>query len=301
MKSGSAYTINFANKIDNHHLGTAGSWLAWAAKYVIPSIGRLYQKEERFYPAVVHNPFFNLATEDAQRRFMNEKQAEAITAQETTTLVDAGINFNLPLLPLLKKMRNLDVVIVVDASGDIVKRTFTSGSYAMACPQDLYKFFEKVKESGIEYRELPVGEVGFAAYIPVKGASSEEDYLTQHPPVIIYLNHETDAEALQEALHSGNSDLEPLIKKNNLLNFKPEECEAHYGNTFNFEYEEQQFNQLSAVGECKVLLHKDTIIKLLAAILQCKINKGLSLEKLVRTTITPCGVFLNGGMTPANN
>lgn len=290
---GSAYTINFANKIDAHHLDALASWGIWAAKNLVPSVGRLSKEEQRFYPAVAHNPFFNLPAEVAQRRFVSEEQAATITGQETATFVDAGIDFNLPILPLLKKMRNLDVVIVVDASGDIERKSVTQTPYAKVCPNDLCKFFERVYEKGIEYKELPVGEVGFAAYIPLSGPASDEDYIASTLPVILYLNHETDVEALQEALHSKDKDLACLIRENDLLHFTPSECEAGYGNTFNFTYTTPQFNQLSAVGECKVLLHKDTIIKLLAAILRCKLDRKLNLERLVATTITPCGRFLN--------
>ncbi len=258
---GSAYTINLANEIDQGHVGKVASWALWAGSYVVPSLEKLYEAE-RFYPAIAHNPFFDLTPEEIAQRFEDQEHAKPITGKETTTFVDAGIDFNLPIFPLLKDTRKLDVIIVVDSSGGISKRATTSCN--KDCPKELAKFFEKAKHLGVEYEEIPLkGGKGFYAYKPLpRGESCPDSFIGEKLPMIIYINFECDRAILNEAQQS-DPYLAELIANNKLMDFDPATCLKGYGNTFNFKYSSSEFNQLSAMAECNVLARKTLLMSLL--------------------------------------
>jgi cytosolic phospholipase A2 len=87
---------------------------------------------QRLFPATVFNYTYGLNVSPRRQ-------------QETFTLVDAGIDFNLPLPPLLAKERAIDLIIILDASAE-------EGSVS---GKQLKKAEEYLKRYGIKFPTIP--------------------------------------------------------------------------------------------------------------------------------------------------
>lgn len=261
---GSAYTINFANQIDQAKINGIKAYAAnTAVKLALPE--GLY-KDGRISPAQVPNPWYQLDEKRIQERFESNIHAHEITEPELCTFADAGIDFNLPLIPLLKRARDLDVILVCDASGSSnIKQEKTMPDGKTACPKELAKFFQNVERYGILYerKKMKTDSLSFSVYVPQDYKNKRDPVWIEGEklPIIIYFNFITDPKMIERGMQ--NQELKKLIEENNLAEFDAQTCLKNYGHTFNFEYSSDNFKQLAGVGELNILLHKEEIFKIL--------------------------------------
>lgn len=142
------------------------------------------------------------------------------------SLVDAGIDFNLPLPPLLRSARDIDVIIIYDSSagGDIGCDLRYAAAYA--------------QRKGIKFPPIP------------ESLGKELCTIMQDPhdatcPTIIYM---------------------PRIKNEAYSTaFDPDNCiDNQYCSTFNFKYSQENINELSGLAEFSCHQYIDTIKKVIA-------------------------------------
>jgi hypothetical protein len=262
---GSAYTINLSHPIDSGIIG--GSFIRTAAtvgaNLVFPA--GLFDGE-RLSPTKHNNPWFRLPETIISERFVSENQAEGITQPEHFTFNDAGIDFNLPLIPLLKRLRDLDVILVGDASAGDIDKEYRMPDGVRGCPAELSKFFFAVQRYGIEYErkefqdETKNSALNFSVYVPKNASNPREPVWIEGEklPILIYFNFLTDKKTIEDS--KNNPELYKLVEEHGLENFDAMNCLEGYGNTFNFEYHSDEFAQLAAVGEFNVLAHRADIM-----------------------------------------
>lgn len=228
---GSAYTIDFLKEGNKFVTGVA-SWLLGGLQKVMTI--------KRLWPAQSFNPWKGL-----------EGQPHWLQKRKLLTFVDGGIDFNLPILPLLKKERALDVIIIGDASADILDMVEVGGK---KFPAEFAKFLQHLDPSGFKYEPFKeYTEAPFIVYQP------RED--TGELPVLIYINYVKD-EKLFTTKAEDDVTLQRLAQR--LKDFDPIACEqAGFCGTFNFKYSQDQFEQLKTMGQFNVLAHKKEILNVL--------------------------------------
>jgi cytosolic phospholipase A2 len=151
--------------------------------------------------------------------------------EEVLTLVDAGLSFNLPLPPLMRKERAVDIIIVLDASSPINKG------------EELQKAQTYLKAKGIKIPPINYEAINSSIY------SVFYDPEDTSIPTIIYM---------------------PLVKNSNYSNFDPLSCSKDYCSTFNFSYTAAQFEELSGLTEFNMKESKDSIIKAIRRVVEAK-------------------------------
>ena len=143
------------------------------------------------------------------------------------TLVDAGINCNLPFAPLLRPARAVDLIIVYDSSGD------NSDFSTLLCAQE-YARLHNLPFPPIDYSSL----------------GNQLMYVFKDPhdstcPVVIYF---------------------PLVKNEAYSSFDPQDCmQNSFCSTFNFKYTPEQFAQLSGLAEYTLKQQLPLILQEIAA------------------------------------
>jgi len=155
---------------------------------------------------------------------------------QDVTLIDAGIDANIPLMPLVK--RGVNAVIVLDAS-DPVKNA-----------PELEKALNEMKKNGIidlnDYPDLlPYSKYGTKSinFITSKGDA----------PTIIYIPMAKDAD-LKETEYLTPKELADLKE------FNPAECTQKSDcNTFNFKYAPENFQNLFNLGKYNVVANIEKI------------------------------------------
>lgn len=152
--------------------------------------------------------------------------------QEMMTLIDAGVHFNLPLPPLLRKERAVDIVVVFDLSGNI------KGGGELKKTQD-YFAKKNIKLPPIDYQ-----------HIDTQICSIFRDETDPTVPVIIYL---------------------PRIKNDRYGSFDPDkDCLKSFCDTFNFKYNATHVEKLSGLTEFNIKESKDTIIQVIKQVVERK-------------------------------
>lgn len=177
---------------------------------------------------VVHSPINSLRLLPSKVRNISYKlESHPLSHKKWLTLVDAGIAFNLPFPPLMRKERAIDIIIVYDASAD--NNNFDSLKGA----QD-YAITHNLRFPDIQYKDLDK--------LLVRVFKDDNDPTC---PIVIYF---------------------PMIKNNDYsTNFDPIESSKHgYCNTFNFTYSQENINELAGLTEFTIKQHeqiiKDTIV-----------------------------------------
>lgn len=177
-----------------------------------------YIGETRIFPEMMRN--FTYKLENSPEK-----------AKKISPVVDAGIHCNIPVKPLLYPMRSVDIIIVCDASGDVL------GAPELKLAEDLAREhklpFPKIDYEGITERTFTVFDDG----------------IDSTAPIIIYI---------------------PFIKNNNYSSkFDPQDHMGINGflNTLNFEYKEKQ--ALAAAGLMEYAAHEvhDTILDTIKKVL----------------------------------
>lgn len=151
--------------------------------------------------------------------------------------VDAGIDFNLPLVPLLRPSRAVDLIIIYDASASVDGAPELKRAQAYA------------RRKGIKLPPIDFDNIN-------KQINIFKDEYDPTVPVIVYM---------------------PRIKNDHYdASFDPDECvEYDFCNTFNFDYSPQQFKLLAGLPAFTVQQHEQEIKQVIKDILVNKYNYAL--------------------------
>ena len=206
---GSAYSVNFEFMVKELTGGLAPILKDLLSTTVsFDQIGRV-----RLWPSKVAN--FTRGIPDAPRG-----------AQEYLTLIDAGIEFNLPLPPLLRKDRGIDIIIVLDNSQNI----------SQSMGSELFKAARYAERNNLRFPRIDSQKLK---------AITQENHIAVFEgdgPVIIYV---------------------PLVK-NKWASFDPATCiESGPCSTYNFQYTPAQTMSLASVGAEAIKELKPTLIELI--------------------------------------
>jgi len=195
-------------------------------------------KQMRLLPSLTNNPFKNST-------FAN--LPPSLKSATKLLFADAGIAYNIPGRPLLRKSRGLNVLIIGDTSGDLVDTT--------QMPPELEKFFRDAqKVFGYNYTQVDDNRTPTLKLY--------KDMKNPQAPRIIYFNFMKDPNLIEKGM--ADPTLAPLITQNNLSQFDYN-CIAvgGYCNTFNFQYMVEQFKQLSGIAEFNIKINGPTVKKFL--------------------------------------
>lgn len=182
----------------------------------------------RASPAQINNPFKGMT-----------EVPDWLKNRELITLVDAGIDYNIPGLSLLLPARKLDVMFIFDASSNADQAI------------DLKKFFDDARRL-YNYQ-----------YVRIDNASNSTMSIYKDPtntraPRIIHINFFKDERLMAQA--QNDPALKQLIQDYDLTTFDVIRC-LSLGScgTFNFLYTEKDFMQLSAIAELNLKANKPVI------------------------------------------
>jgi hypothetical protein len=186
----------------------------------------------RIFSAQVKNPFLGMT---GIPQWLQQK--------EEITLVDGGIDYNIPVRPLMRSERNVDVIIIGESSGDAA--TFREVQKMLANVNKVYKY---------NYQQVDDGKNPTLRLY--------KDLINSKAPHIVYVNYVQDPRLLGQA--SQEPALAALIKENNLNSFDPQKCLQDWCGTFNFNYTVEAFNQLSSLAELNMRANRSVIANWLA-------------------------------------
>lgn len=148
-------------------------------------------------------------------------------------LVDAGIDCNLPLPPLLRAARNLDIIMVYDGSSTL------NGAHELRLAE------KYAREHNLKFPEIHYAE------ILEKPISVFKDDNDPSVPVIIYFPR------INNVLYSSS--------------FNPDICvEDDYCNTFNFVYSHANIAELSGLAAFAVTQHQELLTSVLNEVVEKK-------------------------------
>ena len=237
---GSAYTVNFKDLKDmalrdfSQEIQTGITQVVSAVKNNVLLLALKGLADvtliggKRVSPAQFNNPWF--AYPDVQGWLKNKKYL---------TLVDAGIDINLPVPLLLRKERQMDVLIVCDSSGNIEK----PGNVEMQ------KVLLYAKKLGYTYEKLAIGDESCSVYQDRAHAA----------PDIIYINYKNN----HRILHDTDPQIKNIVNNYNQLTFDYQKCLQKTCETFNFDYSPHIMHQIIGRGLVNVVGQKNVIQKIL--------------------------------------
>lgn len=224
---GSAYTVNLEEIIDmmqksedatNEDVEKAQLNIA-VAEQVVGKIGVKNLQKFRLSPAEINN--FTYQMPDAP-----------LEENKTIKLVDAGLAFNNPIPPLMRPERNIDVIFIFDASGDIGR------------VGEFKKAVQYLKENDYDTSEVNF-EVAEAKAFSIHRVIRKNDNKT-----ISLVN-----------LRLNKDESIPAIKNDPMLqNFNLKECNSKGAcSTFNFGYTEEEAKTLMRLTELIMTSNQDKI------------------------------------------
>jgi phospholipase A2 len=233
---GSAYTVNFTEMLNMmRQAGESDSDVAsqklkmnMLSGFARAAWGVDDMHNQRLSPASVYNLTYQMA-------------GRKLSDQEKITLIDAGLDFNLPLPPLLRPERALDVIFVFDSSADIGKAG------------ELRKAEADARRRGLKFPQIDYNQAQSQAM------SVFRDPADATVPTIIYLPLIKDTSL-------------PAVRDNSMLaDFDPKACTADgYCNTFNFEYPKDGFEKLTLLTQLNLEANVELIRKTLLDVLELK-------------------------------
>jgi hypothetical protein len=186
----------------------------------------------RLFSAQVNNPFLGM-----------EGIPAWLKQKEELTFIDGGIDYNIPIRPLLRPEREIDAIIIGESSGDAA--TLREVEKMMANIQKVYGYsYERADDGATPTLHL------------------YKDNNNSQAPRIIYVTYMRDDDLLTRA--GEDPKLSHLIQENNLLNFDPKDCLKDWCGTFNFDYSSDDFKQLSGIAEFNMKAHHAAIARWLA-------------------------------------
>jgi phospholipase A2 len=230
---GSAFEVNLKDIVtmsatNLSYLGhTLPGFLTGAFNKVLNFILDSFIGELRLFPSMLLNYTF-------------ECEDSPIKDDKTIGLVDAGIDFNLPLAPLLRQARNIDLIVIYDASANI-----------QGAPE-LIKAMNYAQRKGLKFPPIDIESVDKNYASVFKNLNDPET------PVIIYF---------------------PRIKNDSYsASFDPDYCIEHgYCNTFNFNYTPEEAGLLSGFAEFSIKEQQHVIKETIKDILVAKYGIGKTL------------------------
>ncbi len=149
--------------------------------------------------------------------------------KKNITLVDAGININLPFPPLLRSSRKIDIIIACDLSTN------------SKTGNELIKAEKYAKKHGLKFPKIDSSKINKNV------VSIFRDKNDSTIPTVIYF---------------------PMIKNEKYsTEFDPEKALKGYCSTLNFSYNNEQFEELSGLMEFNVIQSKNKIIKAIARVI----------------------------------
>ncbi len=198
------------------------------AKVIIGNLTDLRVGALRAAPAQVNNPFkgYHSASSWLQNR-------------ERITFVDAGIDYNIPLRPLFRPDRKVDLIFVGDASSNAGSSTEIKKALG-----DIERFYQ------IQYeKDARMSENTLHVYRPT---------VSKKGPIVLYMKFFLDQQLIKKSMN--DDSLRKLIVQEKLNSFEAQQClDASYCGTFNFSYTLDNFNQLAAVGEFIIKAHQEKL------------------------------------------
>ncbi len=233
---GSAYAVNFKDiyriKIDELNKVKPSSTLdtvqLTATKELLRSISELTIGPSRISPAQLNTPFKNIAD------VFDLKGDEWLKNRQYLTFVDGGIDFNIPIKPVLRKGRDVKVIIIGESSGGA--ETAKDFLVSVKATQDYYKAHYNQE---LHYTRVDNGSN--------KTLRLYKDLKNPNAPRIILVNYLYDENLIKRA--EQNSELKEILDTYNLRNFNSLDCVANgFCNTFNFNYTKDNFLQLLGIG-----------------------------------------------------
>lgn len=210
-------------------------------------IGDVKLGTARVAPAQIHNPFKNYAT-IAQ---------PWLQARDYLIFIDAGLAYNIPVRPLFRPERSLDLVIIGDFSGDIPT---PSGSQELAKSlADIKRFY------GVDYeKDMNLSKKVMSIYRPKQTTyiKNVDPKLSKvRPPIILYINFLKDDALISAA--KNDKALQAIINEHKLNDFSAENCVSTYCDTFNFNYTAEQFKQLNGIAQFNIRSYEGLIKSLI--------------------------------------
>ncbi len=223
---GSAFGIDIEDAVRH----TSGAIEAFANQF--PSMVQSVIHE--IIDGVVNSPLDDIRLAPSTLpNFTYKTKTRPLNDDKMLTLIDAGIHFNLPLPPLLREERKVDIILVYDASGSI------KGCKNLRWAQE-YMIAKGLKFPPIDF-ELADKQV----------MSIFKDKQDTACPIVIYF---------------------PRIKNEAYsTSFDPEECQENdYCRTMNFTYNEEQICELMGLSEFAVKQHAHEIVALTEEVINNK-------------------------------
>ncbi len=178
----------------------------------------------RASPAQINNPFKGITQYPIPDWLKN---------REFITLVDAGIDYNIPARLLMRPARKVDLIIIADAS-----KNFADGA-------ELKKVFDDAKRL-YNYNYVRVDDK------KNKTLQCYKDPNNKNAPRIIYMSFKKDEQLLEQA--NKDPELLKLIQEYGLSSFDVENCmEKGSCGTFNFNYSLPDFLGLFGTSKLTIL------------------------------------------------
>ncbi len=216
---GSAYAVNLQEAV--HH--TQKSLQAFADHF--PSaIQNIMQK---MVIGLIDSPLDDIRLAPSSLpNYVYKTETRPLNTDKTLTLVDAGIDCNLPFAPLLREERKIDIILTCDASGKI------TGAPSLRCAQ------EYMQAQGLPFPPIDY-EIASTQIMSVFRDDSNPNC-----PIVVYF---------------------PRIKNETYsATFDPDACkESGYCGTLNFTYSQEQLNELMGLAEFGVKQHADALVALI--------------------------------------
>lgn len=218
-------------------------------KLLVSKTASLRIGKKRFASMKLYNPWYTARSDVFDNHIVEQKEL---------TVVDAGIDYNIPLLPLLVPERAIGLIIVGDASSDV-----------MLGDQELQKGLRALKQQGIHYvRDNTVysdqetyGYVSkkcIIVYRPDMVSSAQQT--AAKLPIIVYVNFLKD----EYLINHMRKTLGELIDDAALDQFNPNSCVSDRCGTANFNYSVDDFVALVGIAQFNVMAHKKLLQALIA-------------------------------------
>lgn len=202
--------------------------------------------KKRFSPMEIYNPWYG---------WDMVKNYAWMTQRATITMVDAGIDYNIPLLPLLVPERSIGLIIVGDASGNVPEGDV-----------ELQKGLRSLKAQGMNYVQdravyADQEKYGYVSKKCVKVyRPSEIATATRKLPIIVYVNFLKD----DELIRLNSAELQTLIAHAQIEKFNPIACLSNACGTSNFAYPATDFIGLAGIAQFNIMAHKKLLQALVA-------------------------------------
>jgi phospholipase A2 len=235
-------------------------------------------------PASFPNPFYKMRTKIQTKDQDTEKEeilrSESLVNASQIGLMDAGMDNNIPFYPLLRKGRDVDIILSVDLSADIqdaphfdraegyVKRRGISG-WPTGAGWPKRDMSEEIKSNeGGESNNPPTTHKYSLDTCTVFTSSSSET---------------TPADAGTKTTYPENTNPITVVYLPLIVNddydpdFDPQTAE--FCSTWNFVYSPEQVNKLHGLGEANIKQNTDKIREVFRAVWERKRDQRLAQEK----------------------